>query len=56
LNDIGVSIFQTFVLYADMTPVAEDAPAEPAPTQALGAFHAHHDEDAQMQQQQQQQC
>jgi uncharacterized alpha-E superfamily protein len=50
LNDIGAAIFQTFVLYADAPPVAEEAA-----THALGAFHSHHDEDAQVQQQQQQQ-
>lgn len=51
LNDIGASIFQTFVLYADLTPVEEAAVTT---EHALGAYHAHHDEDAQMQQQQQQ--
>ncbi|MFO1484750.1 MAG: alpha-E domain-containing protein [Verrucomicrobiaceae bacterium] len=55
LNDIGTAIFQTFVLYADLTPVADETPVEQTPAHALGAFHAHHDEDVQMQQQQQQQ-
>lgn len=53
LNDIGSSIFQTFVLYADLTPV-EEAASEQAGAHSLGAFHAHQDEDAQIQQQQQQ--
>lgn len=50
LNDIGAAIFQTFVLYADLTP---EEPVVDTVTQSLGAFHSHHEEDAQVQQQQQ---
>ncbi|MCB1277859.1 alpha-E domain-containing protein [Prosthecobacter sp.] len=52
LNDIGEAIFQTFVLYADLTPLKDDGPLESTPTQPLGAYHVHSDEDAQIQQQQ----
>jgi uncharacterized alpha-E superfamily protein len=52
LNQIGESIFQTFVLYADLTPVEEgQIPATWQP----GAWHAADSEEMQMQQQQQQQ-
>lgn len=51
LNQIGESIFQTFVLYADLTPVAEDPPHLPH----IGAYHTAAAEEDQMQQQQQQQ-
>jgi uncharacterized alpha-E superfamily protein len=50
LNQIGESIFQTFVLYADLTPVEEPQP--PVAWQP-GAWHALDSEDLQMQQQQQ---
>lgn len=50
LNVVGRSIFETYVLYADLTPVSAQTPARSAP---LGAWHA--DLDMQMQQQQQQQ-
>ena len=51
LIDIGRSIFEAFVLHADLLPVAEEAvPTPPAPT----AWHAHHDSELEMQQQQQQ--
>ena len=48
LNNIGTSIFDTFVLYADKTPV------DPVPSFAWqrGAWHSGDDADAQMQQQQ----
>lgn len=49
-NDIGTSIFETFVLYADAVPVA---PANPATNWQQGAWHAPAAEDAQVQQQQQ---
>lgn len=50
LNDIGTSIFETFVLYADLSP------AEPSPHGSWhpGAWHAVIDSDMQIQQQQQQ--
>lgn len=48
LNQIGDSIFQTFVLYADLIPVRESRAA------AIGAFHSGAEEAIQMQQQQQQ--
>ena len=50
LNVVGRSIFETFVLYADLTPISAEVPSHHAP---LGAWHA--DLDMQMQQQQQQQ-
>ena len=50
LNVVGRSIFETYVLYADLTPVSKQVPTRAAP---LGAWHA--DLDMQMQQQQQQQ-
>jgi uncharacterized alpha-E superfamily protein len=49
LNQIGESIFQSFVLYADLTPVEE----LPPPAWQPGAWHAPDSEDLQMQQQQQ---
>ena len=50
LNDIGTSIFETFILYADRRPV------EPVTTAAWnhGAWHSAADEEMQIQQQQQQ--
>jgi len=48
LNVVGRSIFETFVLYADITPVSAQLPTRRAP---IGAWHA----DLDMQQQQQQQ-
>lgn len=53
LNQVGSSIFQTFVLYADTEPVIEEIIS--APTPHLGAYHAATAEDEQIQQQQQQQ-
>ena len=55
LNQIGESIFETFVLYADLTPVDEQ---DLAPLQIVhpGAWHAPASEDLQIQQQQQQQA
>ncbi len=52
LGQIGVSIFKTFVLYADLTPVAEETPVH---VPSIGAFHAAVDANSQVQQQQQQQ-
>lgn len=53
LNQIGDSIFKTFVLHAD-EPSPEEEPAEnDVMSSNLGAYHADADEDAQMQQQQQ---
>lgn len=48
LNKVGLSIFETFVLYADLSSLRITAPTPAAP---LGAWHA--DQDMQMQQQQQ---
>lgn len=48
LGQIGESIFQTFVLYADITPLEEDA------VPPIGAFHVSLEENEQVQQQQQQ--
>lgn len=51
LNEIGHAIFETFVLYADLLPVA----AESLPAGiSLGAWHSADSADMQMQQQQQQ--
>ncbi|WP_395750343.1 alpha-E domain-containing protein [Prosthecobacter sp.] len=52
LNQIGEAIFQTFVLHAELSQIAEESPVE---TSAPGAYHAHASEDVQVQQQQQQQ-
>ena len=48
LNDIGKAIFETYVLYADLTPLAGELPA--TVTQIAGAWHS--ETDQQMQQQQ----
>lgn len=54
LNDVGQTIFETFVLYADvLTPEQELSTA--APAIIPGAFHTILSSDIQMQQQQQQQ-
>lgn len=53
LSQIGESIFQTFVLYADLTPAVADEPPPHVPH--IGAYHAAGGEDDQAQQQQQQQ-
>jgi len=50
LNDIGTSIFETFVLYADSSPLAS-----PPGRWQPGAWHSADAEDLQVQQQQQQQ-
>ena len=50
LNHIGTAIFETFVLYADLTPLEEDTNA--APAWQPGAWHAATSQDMQMQQQQ----
>lgn len=47
LNDVGLSIFETFVLYADLSPLNITSPGLTVP---LGAWHA--EQDMQMQQQQ----
>jgi uncharacterized alpha-E superfamily protein len=52
LNQIGESIFQTFVLYADLTPL-KDETSSPLSAWQHGAWHASGNEDQQMQQQQQ---
>jgi hypothetical protein len=51
---VGGAIFETFVLYADLVPVAENAPG-PAIALRPQAWHPAQQEDAQIQQQQQQQ-
>jgi hypothetical protein len=50
LNTLGLTIFETYVLYADIAPVG---PVTASPSVPLGAWHA--DQDLHMQQQQQQQ-
>lgn len=52
LNDIGNSIFETFVLYADLTPVAGGTVSRYAPPQP-GAWHGFPSQEEQTQQQQQ---
>jgi hypothetical protein len=55
LNDVGQTIFETFILYADvLTPEQEISTA--APAVIPGAFHTILSSDIQMQQQQQQQA
>lgn len=53
LNDVGTSIFETFVLYADHTPVAGGSVSRFVTYQS-GAWHTYDESDLQMQQQQQQ--
>lgn len=48
LSQIGVSIFKTFVLYADITPVGEDVPPPHVPH--IGASHTATGEHKQVQQ------
>jgi len=52
LNTLGLAIFETYVLYADLSPVG---PTTSAPVIPLGAWHADQDAHSQQQQQQQQQ-
>jgi len=52
LNDIGTSIFETFVLYTDTIPVISPGPVT---AWQSGAWHAPAAEETQIQQQQQQQ-
>ncbi|MFM2169304.1 MAG: hypothetical protein RIS79_3675 [Verrucomicrobiota bacterium] len=55
LNDVGQTIFETFVLYSDvLTPEQEISTS--APAVIPGAFHTILSSDIQMQQQQQQQA
>jgi uncharacterized alpha-E superfamily protein len=52
LNQIGDSIFKTFVLHVDELPDLIVSEPEDVATPSLGAYHAEVAEDAQMQQQQ----
>jgi predicted chitinase len=52
LNDIGQTIYETFVRYSDAAP-ADSEIASPTPVLAHGAFHTFAGADLQMQQQQQ---
>ncbi|MBL9117032.1 MAG: alpha-E domain-containing protein [Verrucomicrobiaceae bacterium] len=51
LNAIGEALFETHVLYADLTPVEDTAPAITRTVAPLGAWHS--DQEIQIQQQQQ---
>ncbi|MFZ4765877.1 MAG: alpha-E domain-containing protein, partial [Roseimicrobium sp.] len=51
LNTLGEAIFETHVLYADLTPLSTLAAASSRSSAPLGAWHA--DLDIQIQQQQQ---
>jgi hypothetical protein len=55
LNDVGQTIFETFVLYADILTPEQEA-STTAPAIIPGAFHTILSSDIQMQQQQQQQA